>query len=674
MLSNLSIKQKITAGFGAIGILLLLACSLGYMALSQISDANRKVTDITLPGQRAVDELQLQQLRLSKLIAQAYNLESSDEVTQAKQSFDQAASKQQTLITQLKNKLSYDRALNGSVSKVEQTIQAMEQAGERMLALKTTSLLAQKDISSLLVKLLDSKEQASVAMLDIELIEGADGRQLEEMMGTGVRIDDMLFTLENNAKQIPTLSLTNISAHKEDMSFILDNISDNFAFLKRQAQGINAEEVFSNFESAQRELESLLRSPGSLYDQLNKQRQSQVDATSAYRQTEQNSVNAINALNAIQDKTKISFESSQKLTQELIAQAQTSAIILVIIFVGLAAFIAYSTSKAMLSPLKAVNKMLNFLAEGDFSRDMQKRNDDEFGTLIDNINKVKDSLRELLNDINKKVHELDSVSEKSLSESRLVADNAASQMIRMDDAASLAQNVSSSASNVSQNAQKSLESLLQANERKAEASTLVVDNQSHIESLDEKMAEAVEMMTRLTSHSNNIGSILDTIVSIAEQTNLLALNAAIEAARAGEQGRGFAVVADEVRTLASRTQDSTEEINKMISALQQDTKQAADAIHVGQTDASVCVEQSQALVAVMQQIEDALNEVTHLSEQVTHSAEQQEGDCQRIGHVMLEAKDTASDNAGSMKQMAKGSESLSEFAHRLAESVERFKL
>jgi methyl-accepting chemotaxis protein len=458
------------------------------------------------------------------------------------------------------------------------------------------------------------------------------------------------------------------------MSFILDNISDNFAFLKRQAQGVNAKEVFSNFESAQHELERLLRSPGSLYAQLDKQRQSQVDATAAYRQSEQHSVSVISALNAIQDKTKTSFESSQKLTQELIAQAQTSAIILVIIFVGLAAFIAYSTSKAMLSPLKAVNKMLNFLAEGDFSRDMKKRNDDEFGTLIDNINRVKDSLRNLLNDINTKVHELDNVSEKSLSESRLVADNASSQMVRMDDAANLAQSVSSSASNVSQNAQQSLESLLQANERKTEASTLVVDNQSHIESLDEKMAEAVEMMSRLTSHSNNIGSILDTIVSIAEQTNLLALNAAIEAARAGEQGRGFAVVADEVRTLASRTQDSTEEINKMISALQQDTKQAADAIHVGQTDASVCVEQSQALVAVMQQIEDALNEVTHLSEQVTQSAGQQEGDCQRIGHVMLEAKDTASDNASSMKQMAKGSESLSEFAHRLAESVERFKL
>ncbi|WP_249297201.1 Tar ligand binding domain-containing protein [Pseudoalteromonas phenolica] len=247
MLSNLTIKQKITAGFGAIGILLLLACSLGYMALSQISDANRKVTDITLPGQRAVDELQLQQLRLSKLVAQAYNLESENEVEQAKRNFESAAKTQQSLTAQLKSKLSYNQALISSVSQVERAIGSMEQAGFQMLALKSNSLLAQNKIDTLLQTLLDSKEQASVAMLDIELIEGAKGRQLEEMMGTGVRIDDMLFTLESNAKQIPTLNLTNIDAHKEDMSFILDNINDNFTFLKRQSQGVNAGEVFSTF-------------------------------------------------------------------------------------------------------------------------------------------------------------------------------------------------------------------------------------------------------------------------------------------------------------------------------------------------------------------------------------------------------------------------------------------
>lgn len=674
MFSNLTIKQKITSGFAAIGILLLLACALGYVALSQISDANEKVTEITLPSQRAADALQLQQLRLSKQIAQAFNLQSVNELTSAKKSFESAASEQRNLTAQLKNTLAYTQSLINLVPETEQVISAMEQTGHTMLNLKTSALVAQQDIGRLLKQLLEIKDKASITMLDIELLEGVPGRQLEEMVGTGMRIDDMLFNLETNAKQIPNLSLNDFSAHKDDMSFILDNINNNYEFLKRQAQDVDASEVFSTFEYSMNDIDRLLKSPGKLYEALQTHLQAQADAEKTYRRAEEYSENVLQILNTIQNKTNASFEASQHFTQNRIAQAQTTAITLAIIFVGLAAFIAYSTSRAMLSPLKAVNKMLNHLAEGDFSKNMIKRNDDEFGTLIDNINKVKDSLRSLLEDINTKVHELDSVSERSLTESRLVAETASSQMQRMDDATLIAQGVSGSAFNVSENAKQSLDSLLHANDRKSEASKLVMDNQSHIESLDTKMSEAVDMMTRLTSHSNNIGSILDTIISIAEQTNLLALNAAIEAARAGEQGRGFAVVADEVRTLASRTQDSTEEINKMISALQKDTKHAADAIHVGQTDASVCVEQSQALVAVMQQIEDALNDVTHLSEQVTQSAQQQEGDCQRIGHVILEAKDSASNNATSMKQMASGSESLSKFAHRLAESVERFKL
>ncbi|TMO66668.1 methyl-accepting chemotaxis protein [Pseudoalteromonas aurantia] len=674
MFSNLTIKQKITSGFAAIGILLLLACALGYVALSQISDANEKVTEVTLPSQRAADALQLQQLRLSKQIAQAFNLQSVNELTLAKRSFESAAFEQRNLTAQLKSTLDYTQSLMNSVPEIEQVISAMEQTGHTMLNLKTSALVAQQDIGRLLKQLLEIKDKASITMLDIELLEGVPGRQLEEMVGTGMRIDDMLFNLETNAKQIPNLSLNDISAHKDDMSFILDNMNNNYEFLKRQAQDVDASEVFSAFEYSMNDIDRLLKSPGKLYEALQTHLQAQADAKKTYRRAEEYSENVLQILNTIQNKTNASFEASQRFTQNRIAQAQTTAITLAIIFVGLAAFIAYSTSRAMLSPLKAVNKMLNHLAEGDFSKNMKKRNDDEFGTLIDNINKVKDSLRSLLEDINTKVHELDSVSERSLTESRLVAETATSQMQRMDDATLIAQGVSGSAFNVSENAKQSLDSLLHANDRKSEASKLVMDNQSHIESLDTKMSEAVDMMTRLTSHSNNIGSILDTIISIAEQTNLLALNAAIEAARAGEQGRGFAVVADEVRTLASRTQDSTEEINKMISALQKDTKHAADAIHVGQTDASVCVEQSQALVAVMQQIEDALNEVTHLSEQVTQSAKQQEGDCQRIGHVILEAKDSASNNATSMKQMASGSESLSQFAHRLAESVERFKL
>jgi methyl-accepting chemotaxis protein len=133
--------------------------------------------------------------------------------------------------------------------------------------------------------------------------------------------------------------------------------------------------------------------------------------------------------------------------------------------------------------------------------------------------------------------------------------------------------------------------LMSQKQRSQDINNIVNDNSQSIEQLSIRLSESVAVMELLTQHSKNIAGILDTIGGITEQTNLLALNAAIEAARAGEQGRGFSVVADEVRSLASRTQASTAEIQVMISNLQKDTSTAVKAISEGQTQASECVAQ-----------------------------------------------------------------------------------
>jgi methyl-accepting chemotaxis protein len=181
-------------------------------------------------------------------------------------------------------------------------------------------------------------------------------------------------------------------------------------------------------------------------------------------------------------------------------------------------------------------------------------------------------------------------------------------------------------------------------------------------------------MELLSQHSRSIGSILDTIGGIAEQTNLLALNAAIEAARAGEQGRGFSVVADEVRSLASRTQASTAEIQVMINNLQKDTTIAVKAISEGQTQASECVAQSQQLSHAINQIEDTLKAIDSMSKSITTAAQEQLVYSEQIEQTMNETADAANKNAMEASNMHKRSEDVSTLAHSLTSSVERFTL
>lgn len=674
MLSKLTIKQKITLGFSALGVLLLLACVLAYLALAQIKSANQNMGQITLPIQRSADALQLEQLKLSKLVSQAYTLESEQDINRARQQF---TTQQQLYVERQRHLTSLTQAMPEFVTPLKQTLALGEQlsrAAAQMLQAKADVVQAQQRIQSQYQALKQDKEQASNAMLDLELIETDKTRQLEEMVGTGVRIDDMLFTLENNSQRISGLTLEQVDQHQQDMLFLLDNIENNLTFLKRQAYGMDADDLLNQFSEGMTKLREKLGEPGHLYVAVQEKLRQQQQAAMLYKQSEQHAFAILTELEKMQQSANAAFNRSQNNAETLIERAKNTAILLVIVFIALGAFISVSTSRAMLGPLAAVNKMLKYLAAGDFSKQMSKRSDDEFGQLIDNINQVKDNLRALLESINNQVHELEGLSESSLSESKQIANNATEQMRRMDNANRLAQSISASALAVSERSSDSLASIHTANQHKTEVSKYTQDNKEHILSLSTRMSEAVESMTKLTTHSENIGSILDTIVSIAEQTNLLALNAAIEAARAGEQGRGFAVVADEVRTLASRTQESTNEINQMIAALRQDTHSASEAINSGQRDVASCVKQSEALASAMDEIANAILQVTQLSEEVSQAADHQATDCQQIEQVMLDAQSTANENAQAMQSLAKGSESLSSFSHRLATLVERFKL
>lgn len=194
-----------------------------------------------------------------------------------------------------------------------------------------------------------------------------------------------------------------------------------------------------------------------------------------------------------------------------------------------------------------------------------------------------------------------------------------------------------------------------------------------IEALAQEVENSAQVISRLSEDSTQIGSVLDVIRGIAEQTNLLALNAAIEAARAGEQGRGFAVVADEVRTLASRTQASTLEIQSMIERLQTDASNAVKAMQQGQVQAQQGLSQAAQAENALQTISQSVTRINDMNIQIATAAEEQSSVAEEINRNIVNISQSADATAEGAKQTASAGDELAKLAARLQNLVGQFK-
>lgn len=326
--------------------------------------------------------------------------------------------------------------------------------------------------------------------------------------------------------------------------------------------------------------------------------------------------------------------------------------------------------------LKSIANALDDIAAGggDLSKTLTYKANDEIGQITTSFNKFIASLRKIVSNISTQSRDI-STSTRMLNDAiQTTTRQIVNQHSETDQTAASIEEMSVTVKQVSGNADSGRAHAEKAESLATEGIHVMLENQRSIEAMSKEIDQASAVISRLDKDSENIGSVISVIRGIADQTNLLALNAAIEAARAGEQGRGFAVVADEVRTLASRTQASTQEIQGMIERIQNGTREAVAAMLSGQSHTEGSVTRAQAAGTVLQQIKEALKEIKDINRLTSNAAIEQQHATDQINRSIHSISSISESNAESAKTMSENVQELSNIARTLSDSVNQFKM
>ncbi|NBA23364.1 HAMP domain-containing protein [Aeromonas caviae] len=361
--------------------------------------------------------------------------------------------------------------------------------------------------------------------------------------------------------------------------------------------------------------------------------------------------------------------------------ANLSVTIALVIGLILVVVLSVVLTRQIRDPLIMLARQAQRIASGDLGRgELQewvrgnRFNRDELGQLGSAIDRMQGALAELVSEISGSVSQLSSAVEEVSAISEQSAKGMASQQGEVSQVATAMNEMQSTVNEVARNTTDAMGAAKQASRTSTQGNQVVRSAIGSIEQVSRQIEQAGSVVQQLETDSASISMVLDVIRGIAEQTNLLALNAAIEAARAGEQGRGFAVVADEVRSLAQRTQASTAEISKMIEVLQERTAEAGSAMQLSRQQMQESVELAREAGSSIDSINGAVTQITDMNTLIATATEQQNAVTEELNRSIVKIHTAADENAQGAQQTAQACVELSKLANTLHHMTQRFTL
>lgn len=371
---------------------------------------------------------------------------------------------------------------------------------------------------------------------------------------------------------------------------------------------------------------------------------------------------------------KISEQEIRAGAEQAVANSTRLLTVFSVIAVLALSAIAFWITQSIRKPLKHIVNNILQVATGDLRRDFRVDSNDELGELAQSMQQLVDTLRGMIEKINTNSSQLASTAASTTEISSNSCGNITNQREQTSRVAISVQEMSATVADVAQSVSNTLQQVESTHNDVSNGEKLLNSNIEDINQLAQNIEHGSQVIERLNENTNSIGSILDVIRDIAEQTNLLALNAAIEAARAGEQGRGFAVVADEVRTLASRTQDSTAEIQEMIVRLQKGAKEAVTTMGQSRSDAQGSAEKIAEAGRMLSGIANSVDVIRDMSTQIASATEQQSQTAKEQSEMVSIISNLADSTAQGAQDSLDASQRLATMADTQTQLLSQFKI
>ncbi|MGE7994366.1 methyl-accepting chemotaxis protein [Pseudomonas sp. NPDC089554] len=635
-LANISVNRKLTLGFGLVLLLTALLAWAGWSSVDNLINRSNQMGAITQYG------TDLNELRVARL---QYMLADGDETAantvQAK--LDTFANEQQQLLTRLtapdyvkvlKEQAAYTEQYRASLGKMRQSYKAGFAAHDALIAAADK---ATESLDNIANNVLGSAQRDSSRLEQYQLVV----RTLRQL--AQARLDMSTYTAKRT-------SATEQAALQQ-----LDKVTPRIDALKKQLPDESAST--QAFESAMQGLRQSLANLRDAHALVAQARQEMIDQQS--ESTKRN-----DQLYQLQLAERDS-ESAQARTLQSVATA------LALLFGVLAAWLI---TRQITRPLRETLDVVEKIASGDLTQNLHVTRRDELGTLQQGIARMGTTLRELISGIRDGVTQITSAAEELSAVTQQTSAGANNQKVETDQVATAMHEMAATVQEVARNAEHASHAATAADGEARAGDRVVGEAIGQIERLAAEVQRSTEAMNLLQQESQKIGSVMDVIKSVAEQTNLLALNAAIEAARAGEAGRGFAVVADEVRGLAQRTQKSTEEIEELVARLQSGTQQVANMMHGSQglTDSSVALARKAG--ESLGNITRTVSNIQSMNQQIAAAAEQQSAVAEEISRGVINVRDISEQTASASDQTAASSGELARLGGQLRALVSRFRV